>query len=151
VFTENGVWVAEDGHELVRCSRFDGMGITLLKRQPSPPAPEIRVLSTEENPVVSARCRKLGIPCSQGIGRKGEAMDTLIAERQLSRDQVAFVGNDVNDLPAFARCGLRIAVADAHPLVAAEANWTTQAIGGHGAVREVCDAFLSALGWSPQT
>lgn len=138
VFTDNGVYVFEDGREAVRCSRYDGMGVTLLRRRDFP----MMILSTETNPVVSARAKKLKIDCEQGCSDKGIKLQEIAKERGLSLDQIAYVGNDVNDKACLEIVGLPIVVADAHPSVASLGRYTTRADGGKGAVREVCDLFL---------
>ncbi|MDH7487333.1 MAG: HAD hydrolase family protein [Anaerolineae bacterium] len=142
VFTDNMVYVLEDGSEAVRCFRGDGIGLRKLERA----GVEALIISTETNPVVAARSRKLGIRCLQGCGDKRLALEAVVRERGLSWAQVAFVGNDVNDLPCLASVGLPIVVHDAHPDVIPHARYRTQARGGHGAVREVCDLFERVLG-----
>lgn len=146
VFTDNGVYVFEDGREAVRCSRGDGYGILLLK---TAGGVEAMVLSLETNPVVAARCRKLGIACVQGCRDKGTAIDRLMKEKGLTPDEVAFVGNDANDIPCLRRVGLPIIVRDAHPSTFPHARVRTRAPGGRGAVREVCDRLLAARGTGP--
>jgi len=140
VFTDNGVYVLEDGREAVRCSRYDGMGVTLLRRRGFP----MMILSTEKNPVVTARAEKLKIECVQGCVDKGTKLREIALERALSLDQIAYVGNDVNDTMCLELAGFPIVVADAHPSVAGLGRYTTKAAGGKGAVREVCDLFLKA-------
>lgn len=135
VFTDNRVWTFEDGREAVACSRLDGIGLRRLERSGVIPF----VLSTEENPVVTARCRKLRIGCVQGSADKGRSLDRLLAEHGLTERQVAFVGNDVNDIPCLSRVGLPVTVGDAHPDVVPYALLRTNTPGGYGAVREVCD------------
>ena len=141
VFTDNGVWTFQDGREAVRCNRSDGIGLAQLR----PLGVETMILSTEVNPVVTARATKLKIACTQGCEDKCVGLDTVLAERGLSDAQVAFVGNDVNDLPCLRRVGLPIAVRDAHPDVLPYAKYVTHTLGGHGAVREVCDLFVRVL------
>jgi 3-deoxy-D-manno-octulosonate 8-phosphate phosphatase (KDO 8-P phosphatase) len=135
VFTDNSVWTFEDGREAVRCSRLDGFGLRRLQGSGVKPF----VLSMEENPVVSARCRKLAIECWQGRADKGTALDQLLEQHGVAPQNVAFVGNDVNDVPCLNRVGLPIVVADAHPDVLSYAKLRTRCHGGQGAVREVCD------------
>jgi YrbI family 3-deoxy-D-manno-octulosonate 8-phosphate phosphatase len=135
VFTTNAVYVFEDGRELVRCSRSDGIGLQRLART----GVGALVLSTEVNPVVGARCQKLRIPCVQACEDKVGEMGRLIEARGLTWRDVGFVGNDVNDLGCLKRVALPIVVADAHPDVCAAALYQTQRAGGMGAVREVCD------------
>jgi len=138
VFTDNRVYVTDEGHESVACSRSDGMGIALLKQARI----EAIVLSTETNPVVSVRCRKLGIPCQQSLTDKATAMRQLLAERRIDPANVLYMGNDVNDLACMELAGCSIAVSDAHPSVLAKADIVLKNSGGHGAVRELCDIVL---------
>ena len=141
VFTNNMVYVLENGPEAVRCFRGDGIGLRKLERM----GIETIIISTETNPVVSARSRKLGIRCVQGCEDKRAALETIIQEMGLSLTQVAFVGNDINDLPCLTCVGLPIVVQDAHPDVIPHARYQTRARGGHGAVREICDLFERVL------
>jgi YrbI family 3-deoxy-D-manno-octulosonate 8-phosphate phosphatase len=140
VFTDNAVWVREDGIELVRCSREDGMGISLVRN--SGLGVELIVLSAEENPVVAARCRKLRIRAVQGIEDKASKLEEIASEMSLTLSEIAYVGNDINDRDCLLKVGLPIVVADAHSSVATLGRLRTQKNGGHGAVREVCDALL---------
>lgn len=142
VFTDNRVWVDQHGVEQVAASRGDGMGISLLKKAGF----NAVVLSTETNPVVSARCKKMDLPVYQGIDAKGEALQKLLAERGIPGENVIYVGNDVNDLPCFPLVGCAAAVADAHPDVLSKANLVLKSPGGYGAVRELCDLVISILG-----
>lgn len=111
VFTDNMVYVFEDGREAVRCSRADGLGLSKLASLGIGTA----IISTETNPVVSMRSRKLGIHCVQACTDKRAALDALALEKHLSLQQIAFVGNDINDIPCLSAVGLPIVVSDAHP------------------------------------
>ncbi len=142
VFTDNAVYVTEDGREAVRCVRSDGIGLRKLDRL----GIQYVIISTEANPVVTARSRKLKIRCIQNCEDKRATLDELLAEMNLDLDQVAFVGNDVNDEPCLSCVGLPIIVRDAHPDVTRFAKYVTNTPGGYGAVREVCDLFESVLG-----
>ena len=135
VFTDNAVFVFRDGSEAVRCFRGDGIGLRKLEAL----GIEALVLSTETDPIVSVRCRKLGISCIQGCDDKFAKLLDLASVRGLRAEQIAFVGNDVNDLKCLEFVGLPIVVADAHEDVVSAARFRTQARGGYGAVREVCD------------
>ncbi len=135
VFTDNTVLVFDDGTEAVRCWRGDGLGLRELRRL----GIDTFVLSMETNAVVAQRCRKLAVPMIQGCEDKPTALAGLVAERGLELRQVAYVGNDVNDLECLRMVGLPIVVSDAHPSVARAARWRTTLPGGRGAVREVCD------------
>ncbi len=141
VLTDNRVLVHQDGSEAVRCNRSDGLGIERLR---AGGRVETVVLSKETNPVVAARCRKLDLACAQGHDDKLSQLEQMAVARDLEAAQIAFVGNDVNDLEAMTWCGVSIAVADAYPEVIAAANLVTRRRGGRGAVREVCDLLLGA-------
>jgi 3-deoxy-D-manno-octulosonate 8-phosphate phosphatase (KDO 8-P phosphatase) len=141
VFTDNTVYVFEDGSEAVRCWRGDGIGLRKLERL----GIGICLISTEPNPVVAARAKKLRVHCVHGCDDKRAALESIVKEMSLSPEQVAFVGNDVNDLPCLTWVGLPMVVADAHPDVVACAKHRTRAPGGKGAVREICDLFERLL------
>jgi YrbI family 3-deoxy-D-manno-octulosonate 8-phosphate phosphatase len=138
VLTDNRVWFNASGEEWVAANRSDGWGIARLKEA----GVDTVVLSTETNPVVAARCRKLGIDFRQGLEDKAAAVGALLRERNLDPSVAVFVGNDVNDIPAFRAAGYALAVADAHPEVKAAADAILRKPGGHGAVREICDILL---------
>ena len=136
--TDDRVTVDQDGRETVTVHRGDGLGIAALRRA----GVDVVILSSERNPVVAARARKLKIPALTGIEHKGEALTQWCAEQGHDLKRTAFVGNDVNDLPCFDIVGWPIAVADAHHSVRARARIITTARGGHGAVREVASQLL---------
>ena len=138
VMTDDRVWVDQNGGESVAAHRGDGMGIALLRKAGIPAV----VLSTESNPVVAARCRKLGLPLQQDLQDKAEALRKILAERQVAPAQVVYLGNDVNDLPCFPLVGCAVVVADAHPAAKAAADLVLEHNGGHGAVRELVDKLL---------
>lgn len=138
VMTDNRVLVDCDGNEAVWCDRGDGWGIARLKDA----GMEIVVLTTEVVPVAAARCRKLGIQCVDACADKLAALREIAWGRALEPEQIAYVGNDVNDLACLRWVGLPIAVADALPEVLAASHWVTARPGGHGAVREVADHLL---------
>jgi N-acylneuraminate cytidylyltransferase len=145
VFTDDKVYVLQDGRESVRCDRSDGMGIGMLKQSGLP----VWVLSTESNPVVRARADKLGIPCRQGLKEKGPALALLMQEQGYDPAQVVYLGNDVNDLPCMAQVGCAVAVADAHPRVLAQAHLVLEHNGGDGAIRELCELILAGKARRP--
>jgi YrbI family 3-deoxy-D-manno-octulosonate 8-phosphate phosphatase len=140
VFTDNTVLVLEDGREAVRCWRSDGLGLSKL------PALGVAtiVISTERNPVVSARCKKLGLRCLQDCADKRATLQQVMAEAGLVPAQVAYAGNDINDIGCLQLAGLPIVVADAHPDVVPLARYQTRTPGGRGAVREICDLIAAA-------
>jgi YrbI family 3-deoxy-D-manno-octulosonate 8-phosphate phosphatase len=142
IFTDNSVYVFEDGREAVRCSRFDGIGLRRLERSGVTPV----ILSTETNPVVGARARKLQVPWRQGIEAKLAALDDLMTQHGVTFEETGYIGNDINDRPCLKRVGLAVVVADAHPDVFDLAHYATQRRGGEGAVREICDLIAEARG-----
>jgi YrbI family 3-deoxy-D-manno-octulosonate 8-phosphate phosphatase len=144
VFTDNMVYVFEDGREAVCCSRSDGIGLRRLESA----GVELMIVSTEVNPVVSFRAAKLKIACMQGVEDKLTALTRLTGERGIDLSMVGFVGNDINDRQCLARVGLPVVVADSHPEVLQLAYYRTVAVGGRGAVREICDLVAEARGAS---
>ncbi|MEV0975047.1 N-acetylneuraminate synthase family protein [Microtetraspora glauca] len=140
VHTDDRAYVDSEGREMVAVSRSDGMGVALLKRS----GVRLLVLSTERNPVVAARARKLGVPVLQGLNAKETALRDWLAIEGLDPARVAYVGNDVNDLGCMALVGWPVAVPDAHPRVRAAARVVLTHAGGAGAVRELCDRVLAA-------
>lgn len=140
VHTDDHAYIDAGGNELVRVSRFDGMGVARLRRAGIPQL----ILSTERNPVVTARANKLQVDVVQDVDDKAAALEQWMAERQLDPARVAYVGNDVNDLAAMKDVGWPVAVADAHPEVLAAARIVLEHPGGQGAVREACERILTA-------
>ena len=102
VFTDNSVYVAQDGTESVRCVRSDGIGLQALARL----GVSTVIISTETNPVVTARSRKLSVRCIQGCEDKRAALDAVVRELGIDLSQAAFVGNDINDIDCLAAVGL---------------------------------------------
>jgi YrbI family 3-deoxy-D-manno-octulosonate 8-phosphate phosphatase len=139
VMTDNRVLTDQDGREAVWANRGDGWGIARLREA----GVQIIVISTEVNPVVAARCRKLEIEYLDGCADKLAALEEVASQRGLTAPSIAYIGNDVNDLDCIAWAGVAFAVADAVPSVRAVASYVTQAPGGKGAVREVCDLILA--------
>jgi len=135
VFTDNKVIVFQDGREAVVCNRGDGWGLAQLKRLGVP----ILVLSTEENPVVQARCDKLGLSCLHGSRDKLASLREWLSAKRMDIAQVVYVGNDVNDLDCLRAVGCGIAVGDSHPQVRAVAKILLAAPGGQGAIRELAE------------
>jgi YrbI family 3-deoxy-D-manno-octulosonate 8-phosphate phosphatase len=139
VFTDNTVYVSQDGTETVRCWRGDGLGLQKLTAL----GVAAVVISTEMNPVVAARSRKLAIRCLQGCEDKRAALSRVVAELALTMRETAYVGNDINDRDCLEAVGLPIVVADAHEDVVSHAVYRTRVPGGRGAVREVCDLIAA--------
>jgi YrbI family 3-deoxy-D-manno-octulosonate 8-phosphate phosphatase len=141
VFTDNMVYVFQDGSEAVRCFRSDGIGLHKLKKL----GVETVIISTEANPVVSARAQKLKMRCIQNCQDKRAALEDIAADKNITLAEIAFVGNDINDLACLECVGLPIVVQDAYPDVLDTALYQTKRPGGRGAVREVCDLFEQVM------
>jgi N-acylneuraminate cytidylyltransferase len=140
VMTDDRVLVDQHGTESVWCHRGDGWGIARLRDAGVP----IVVMSAETNPVVGERCAKLRIDVMQSCADKLRQLRQLAGARGVPASRIAFVGNDVNDLPCLRWVGMPIAVADAAPDVRAACRRVTRRPGGRGAVREVAEWILAA-------
>lgn len=141
VFTDNTVFVFEDGREAVRCDRSDGLGLLKLRKQ----GIDMMILSTEANAVVSSRAMKLDLYCIQNVPDKLGELTSIVAGKGIELSQVAYVGNDINDADCLKAVGLPITTNDAHPDVKNLGAYVTKKKGGKGAVRELCDWFERAL------
>lgn len=143
VLTDGGLYIGDNGVEYKAFYSRDGHGMRMLLDS----GVQIGVITGRKSQLVVDRMISLGVEhVYQGCREKGSGFDTLLKDTGLSGDEVAFVGDDVMDLPAMARAGLAIAVADAHPLVIERAHWKTSSPGGRGAVREVCELVMRAKG-----
>lgn len=140
VFTDNTVYVDQHGVESVRCWRSDGLGISNIMSL----GVEVRIISTETNPVVSARAKKLKIQSIQAVDDKAEVLQQLCKELNLDLNEIGYVGNDINDISALKLVGFPIAVADSYPEILEHVVYITKKSGGFGAVREVCDLIVKS-------
>lgn len=138
VFTDNTVVVDQNGVESVRCWRSDGLGLARLREL----GLKTLIISTEANPVVSVRAKKLKMDCIQGVADKAAAIAEWSASAGIPLSNIAFVGNDINDIPALKEVGLPIAVADAYEEISPFIKYRTSKPGGYGAVREICDLIV---------
>jgi 3-deoxy-D-manno-octulosonate 8-phosphate phosphatase (KDO 8-P phosphatase) len=140
VFTDNRVWVNERGEESLAFLRSDGLGLRRLDEV----GVQYLIVSMEENPIVSARARKLRADCLQGIEDKLTVVRERAAEAGFSLEQAAYLGNDINDAECLRAVGLPVVPADAWPEVRPLARWVLSRAGGAGCVREFCDAVWEA-------
>lgn len=138
VMTDGRVWVDGQGNESVAVNRRDGLGIARLKKI----GIEILVLSTETNPVVAARCKKLKLPFEQGLTDKAVALKKILTSKHIAPGEVVYLGDDLNDLTCFPLVGCAVAVADAAHEILETADVVLSKRGGHGAVRELCDLLI---------
>jgi 3-deoxy-D-manno-octulosonate 8-phosphate phosphatase (KDO 8-P phosphatase) len=139
VLTDAGMYYSETGDELKKFNTRDGMGIKLLQIAGIITA----FVTKEKTAIVERRGRKLAVPeVHQGIDDKLAVILRLAKKYRLSLDQVAYVGDDVNDLDALRAVGLSVAPADALPAVLQAVHYVCSHRGGEGAVREVADLIL---------
>lgn len=138
VFTDNAVYIDENGHEQVMTNRSDGMGISLLKNEGLP----ILVISSESNPIVYKRCEKLGIECIYGIKNKEQVLSNWLLHNKITSG-IIYVGNDINDIDCLKMAEFSVVPADAHPKVLSCADLILKNKGGYGAVRELCDIIIA--------
>ncbi|SFR15622.1 acylneuraminate cytidylyltransferase [Poseidonocella sedimentorum] len=139
VHTDNLVHTDQDGRESVTTSRGDGMGLSMLRDRGDV---ALMILSKERNPVVLRRAEKLRIEVQHAVDDKVAALEDWLAERQLGWANLAYIGNDLNDLAALERAGLSVCPSDSHPEILAMADWVLPQPGGRGALRHLCDALL---------
>ena len=146
VLTDGRMVLSEGGDELKAFHTRDGIAVELARRAGLRTA----MITGENSAAAKARGAKLGVDAVRvGVRRKGECVDTLRGELGVEADAVAFIGDDLLDLPALQRAGFAIAVADAVAEVKAAAHLVTRAAGGAGALREAVEFILRAQGaWS---
>ena len=143
VLTNGSLFYGDDGQEYKAFHSRDGHGIKMLQAS----GVDIGIITGRNSEVVNHRVKNLGIKhVYQGQADKLPAFEKLRGKLKLSPEQIAYVGDDVVDLPIMLRVGLAIAVQDAHELVRRHAHWTTDLGGGQGAAREACELIMDAQG-----
>ncbi len=140
VWTDGRVWVDQNGVESVVCSRKDTLRIPEIKAL----GIEIFVISKEKNLVVAMRCKKMGVDYRHGANNKAELLTDLLEDRAFTMNQVAYVGDDLNDLECLYSVGFPITVNDADPACKMVAKHTTSRDGGDHAMREIFDLIIEA-------
>ena len=143
VLTDSGAYYSEDGVELKKFSIRDGMGIVLLRKA----GYKVAIVTTENTKIAEKRSQRLQVDdLYQGVFYKMEAIELLRKKYSLSLEEIAFIGDDINDVPVLKEVGFAATPADATELNKKTAHFITKTNGGHGCVREVCDLLLS-LHW----
>jgi len=143
VLTDGSLFLGDDGLEYKAFNSKDGHGMKLLQET----GVIIAIITGRSSQVVARRMESLGIQhVYQGQHDKLPAYEELVKKLGISDEEVAYVGDDVVDLPIMRRIGLAIAVQDGHKLVKQHAHWQTEANGGRGAAREVCELIMEAKG-----
>ena len=141
VLTDAGMYYGPDGEVLKKFNTRDGMGLARVREV----GVAVAIISGEDSAIIHARAAKLKIDdvfCD--ASNKRLAIDELCTRHGIELEQVAFIGDDLNDLPALECVGLACAVADAAEPVQAVAHYVTQRRGGDGAVREVCELIIAS-------
>ena len=143
VLTDGSLFLSDDGQEYKAFNSKDGFGMRLLQDA----GIDIGIITGRESTLVKLRMKELGVSyVMQGRREKGPALDEMMELTGLTLDQIAYVGDDVVDLPIMSRVGFSIAVQDARPIVKKHAHWITENPGGRGAGRDVCELILEAHG-----
>ena len=143
VLTDGGIYLDGSGAEIKRFNVHDGTGIKYLRRS----GIALAIISGRESGAVEARAGDLGIEhVYQGCKVKLNAYEDLKKRAGLPDDEIAYVGDDLPDLPVMRLCGLAVAVANAREEVRREAHYITAAAGGEGAAREFAEWFLKLTG-----
>ncbi len=143
VLTDGGLSFDNRGEEYKTFNSLDGHGVRMLLDC----GIDVAVITGRQSGIVEHRMRDLGVNhLYQGSRDKLPAFERLLADTGLDAEQVAYVGDDLPDLPVMRRVGFAIAVQNAHAFVKQHCDWVTTALGGHGAVREVSDFLLHAQG-----
>ncbi len=143
VLTDGSLFLGDDGQEYKAFHSRDGHGMKMLQAS----GVEIAVITGRTSQVVVHRMDNLGVRhVYQGQLDKLPAFEDLLQKLAIPAEQVAYVGDDVVDLPTMRRAGLAVAVQDAHPLVKQHAHWCTPSKGGRGAARDLCELIMSAQG-----
>lgn len=141
VLTDGRLYFDYQGNELKVFNVQDGLGIQLLQNN----GIQVAIISGRNSTAVGSRLSKLGVKhIYQGQEKKLPVFDKLLTQLKLTPEQVAYIGDDLPDVPVMRAAGFGIAVANAQPFVKENATWQTQLAGGQGAAREVCDLILEA-------
>ncbi|ESQ11808.1 MAG TPA: 3-deoxy-manno-octulosonate-8-phosphatase KdsC [Chromatiaceae bacterium] len=143
VLTDGSLFLGDDGQEYKAFNSRDGHGMVMLRQT----GVTLAIITGRRSEVVRIRMQSLGVQhVFQGRRDKLPAYEHLKEKLGVNDVQVAYVGDDVVDLPVMSRVGLAVAVADAHPLVLEHAHWHTPHPGGRGAARDVCELIMRAQG-----
>jgi len=142
VLTNNLVHIDQEGKEWVSCSRSDGLGFDVLRKLQKPSY----ILSTEKNPVVKARAKKLKIEVLHGVQDKSKGMRLFVKQKNLDLRRIFYVGNDLNDYHVMQLCGYTACPYDSHQMIKKISNIVLKTSGGNGIVREILeDVFMLNL------
>ena len=148
VLTDGSLFLGDDGLEYKAFNSRDGHGMKMLQES----GVTVAIITGRTSKVVEYRMQGLGIEhVYQGQHDKRIAFAKLLEKLQLTPEQVAYVGDDIVDLPVMSKVGLAIAVQDAHSMVVKHSHWQTPSCGGRGAGRDVCEMLMEAHGVLQET
>jgi len=143
VLTDGSLYLCDSGHEYKAFHSKDGFGMKALMKS----GVQIGIITARTSKLVAHRMQSLGIThVFQGQLEKLPAFIQLAKDLNLNHDEIAYVGDDLVDLPILCRVGLSVCVQDAHASIIPHTHWQTQLPGGRGAAREVCDLIMQAQG-----
>jgi YrbI family 3-deoxy-D-manno-octulosonate 8-phosphate phosphatase len=138
--TDDRVWLNQDGEEFVAANRKDGLAVKRLKNL----GIQVVITSTETNKVVLARGIKMGVEVLQGLADKAESIDQYLKQKNLSWNDVWYIGNDVNDLGAINKAKLSISPADAVKKIRRTVDIVLKTNGGRGILSEIATELEKA-------
>jgi 3-deoxy-D-manno-octulosonate 8-phosphate phosphatase (KDO 8-P phosphatase) len=143
VLTDGRIWILESGEDQKAFNTRDGLGLELLHRA----GLQSGIISGRTSSAMVRRAESLGMAyVRQGCDDKQRAFDEILVEAGFTKSDVAYAGDDLNDIPLMLQSGLGIAVADAAAETREHAHYVTKARGGRGAIREVVELILKAQG-----
>jgi 3-deoxy-D-manno-octulosonate 8-phosphate phosphatase (KDO 8-P phosphatase) len=142
VLTDGKIVIRASGEEIKEWNVKDRIGFFMLKHTKTPI--HLAWITGRKSAQVEARAKEIGAALHQGCENKGRALEETAKHFGVTLQETAFLGDDLIDLPAFARAGLAVSPADGHAEAKASAHWVTKAKGGEGVFREVADTVLKA-------
>ena len=143
VLTDGRIYIRDNGEEIKAFHTLDGHGLKMLQAT----GVKTAIITGRDAPSVGVRVEQLGIDYYyKGISDKKSAYIELMAQAGVKEYECAFIGDDVVDLPVMIRCGLPVAVPEAHEMLLEHAVYITKKSAGKGAVRELCDLIMYSQG-----
>jgi 3-deoxy-D-manno-octulosonate 8-phosphate phosphatase (KDO 8-P phosphatase) len=143
VLTDGRIIYDSKGEQIQKFHVHDGLGLKLLQKA----GIHIAIITSRNSKPLIKRCEELGINrLYQGVKDKNSVLETLQDELSLENKNICYVGDDLVDLPVLIRAELAVGVSDCHPMILPYVHYVTRKKGGEGAVREVCDIILIAIG-----
>lgn len=138
VLTDNKVYLDQHGNEQVACSRADGLAFDVFRKLNM----RVLILSTEANPVVTARANKLKVSVIQNVSDKVAGLQQFVEQEGINLANTLYVGNDLNDYHVMKLCGYSCCPADSHSVIKEVATYKLKTSGGNGIAREIVEELL---------